>query len=100
MGGSNTNPDTFMFLQRVKFYITQKILEDDDFDIFSMQEKLEEPRDLSDMEYDRNSDAILPSDLKIQVDEVETELIIDENEDVEEEVLDDKAAERFPLFVA
>ena len=28
MGGSNNNPDTFMFLQRVKFYVTQKVLED------------------------------------------------------------------------
>ena len=42
MGGANNNPDTFMFLQRVKNYVIQKVLEDEDFDIFSMKEKLEQ----------------------------------------------------------
>ena len=31
MGSANNNPDTFLFLHRVKAYITQKILEDDDY---------------------------------------------------------------------
>ena len=63
MGGANNNPDTIQFLQRVKHYITQKILEDESFDIFSMQEALEEKRDLSDLEYNRSSNAIFPEDI-------------------------------------
>ena len=63
MGGANTNPDTFMFLQRVKQYVTQKILEDEDFDIFSLKEKLEQERDLSDLDHDCLSDALQPEEL-------------------------------------
>ena len=74
MGGVNTNPDTFMFLNRVKFYITQKILEDGNFDIFSLRKKLNEKRDLSDMDHDLLSDALKPEDLVFQFEsEVEDE---------------------------
>ena len=93
MGGSNTNPDTFMFLQRIKFYIVQKILEDDNFDIFTLKETLEQKRDLSDLEHDRISDAIRPEDLTIQF---ETE---EENDHViaveEVHVLDEEDLEIF-----
>ena len=52
-----------MFLQRVKNYVNQKVLEDEDFDIFSMKEKLEQKRDLSDMDHNRLSDVILPEEM-------------------------------------
>ena len=73
MGGANNNPDTIQFLQRVKHYITQKILEDESFDIFSMQEALEEKRDLSDLEYNRSSNAIFPEDI-VMTNETNAEL--------------------------
>ena len=49
---ANNNPTALMFLQRLKYYVTEKILEDDDFDIFTLKEILEEARDLSDMDED------------------------------------------------
>ena len=101
MGGANNNPDTFMFLQRVKHYVTQKLLEDDDFDIFSIKEKLEEERDLSDMEHDRVSDAILPKEIE-QKAPVEEEDDFDNYEDnaidVDEEILDEDSAEIFKML--
>ena len=92
MGGANTNPDTFMFLQRVKHYITQKILEDDIFDIFCLKVKLTEKRDLSDMDHDVLSDAILPEHVNVKEgQEVQDNLDVDPDE----EVLDDQSAQQF-----
>ena len=48
---ANNNPTALMFLQRVKYYVTEKILEDDDFDIFTLKEILEEFQKLSTVIY-------------------------------------------------
>ena len=52
MMAANNNPTAKMFLQRVKFYVIQHILEDEEFDIFSLREILEKPRDLFDLVVD------------------------------------------------
>ena len=105
MMAANNNPTAVMFLQRCKYYITQKILEDDDFDIFSLKETLEMYRDLSDMD-----DDFSPSKEEPAIDEGLPELVSveecqdeitddslsddDENVDKDEEVLDDFVAAR------
>ena len=40
MGGSCNDPSALEFLQRVKYYVTQKMLEDDKFDIFEVEQEL------------------------------------------------------------
>ena len=40
MGGSCNDPSAQEFLQRVKYYVTQKMLEDDAFDIFEVEQEL------------------------------------------------------------
>lgn len=105
MMAANNSPTAVMFLQRCKYYITQKILEDDDFDIFSLKETLEMYRDLSDM-----GDDFSPTKEEPAIDEGLPELISleegqdeitddslsddDENVDKDEEVLDDFVAAR------
>ena len=109
---ANNSPTALMFLQRVKYYVTQKLLEDDDFDIFSLKEMLEMPRDLSDLDEDfpiieNNSDVNedLPELVPIETDdepivenilwmENDEDESLDDEDDNDEEVLDDATAER------
>ena len=78
-----------MFLQRVKFYVIQQILEDENFDIFSLQEVLEKPRDLFDMDDDvikepknhpENDSKTAKSDASVIIEEEAHEDVLDNDE--------------------
>ena len=89
MMAANTNPTAKMFLQRVKFYVIQQILEDENFDIFSLQEVLEKPRDLFDMDDDvikepknhpENDSKTAKSDASVIIEEEAHEDVLDNDE--------------------
>ena len=105
MMAANNNPTAAMFLQRCKYYITQMMLEDENFDIFSLKEKLEEMRDLSDMDEDiiENTPVVneeLPELISLKENN-DDEKQSDDDEDIDrdEELIDDFVAHRIDKLV-
>ena len=97
MMASNNNPSAAMFLQRCKYFITQKILEDEDFDIFSLKEILEEARDLSDMDEDQIAPEVnddLPELVPLDENSEDCNDGDDDEIDKDEEVIDKIVVER------